>query len=178
MRTVPCMHLNSPKHKLNANSQILWGFSICKKLSTGTLLQLVHQLFWRKRIRRIGIEHRFAVSCSRRKVAEKLFKTWKITQWEQLWSRDCIDSFTADASGSLFPWMCCDKHKKYDQREAGLFKEEIRCKEMLYLYSKTYSCYAVASNKFKFSSKGFSKRVLEQRGDGPLDKYCRVLDEK
>ena len=31
---------------------------------------------------------------------------------------------------------------------------------------------------FKFSSKGLNKRVLEQSGDGPLEKYRKVLNEK
>ena len=32
--------------------------------------------------------------------------------------------------------------------------------------------------KLKFSSKGPNKRVLEQSGDGPLEKYQKVLNEK
>ena len=49
---------------------------------------------------------------------------------------------------------------------------------MLCLWSKTYCCYDVASNKLKFSSKGLNKRVLEQSGDEPLEKYRRVLNGK
>ena len=49
---------------------------------------------------------------------------------------------------------------------------------MLCLCGKTYCCYDVTSKKFKFSSKGLNKRVLEQSGDGPLEKYRRVLNEK
>ena len=49
---------------------------------------------------------------------------------------------------------------------------------MLCLCSKTYCCYDVASNQFKFSGKCLDKRVLEQSGDDPLDKYRRVLYEK
>ena len=48
---------------------------------------------------------------------------------------------------------------------------------MLCLSSKTYYCYDVISNKPKFSSKGLNKQVLEQSGDGPLEKYRRVLKE-
>ena len=65
---------------------------------------------------------------------------------------------------------------KHDKRESGLFKEEFRCTEMLCLCSKTYCCYDNKSDKFKFSSKGLNKRVLEDSGDGPLAKYRRVLD--
>ena len=49
---------------------------------------------------------------------------------------------------------------------------------MLCLCSKTYCCYDVTSNKLKISSKGLNKRVLEQSGDGPLENYQRVLNEK
>ena len=48
---------------------------------------------------------------------------------------------------------------------------------MLCLCSQTYCCYDVTSNKIKFSSEGLNKRVLEQSGDGPLEKYRWVLSE-
>ena len=67
--------------------------------------------------------------------------------------------------------------KKHDKREPGLFKEEIRCTEMLCLCSKTNCCYDNKSDKLKFSSKRLNKLVLEDSGDGPLTKYRRVLDE-
>ena len=73
---------------------------------------------------------------------------------------------------------CCVKHKKHDKREPGPFKEEFRCTEMLCLCSSTYCCYDVTSNTLKNSSKILNKRVLEQSGDGPLEKYRRVLNEK
>ena len=63
-------------------------------------------------------------------------------------------------------------------REPGLFKEEFRCTEMLCLCSKTYCCYDVTSSKLKNSSKDLNKLVLEQSGDGPFEKYRRVLNEK
>ena len=34
------------------------------------------------------------------------------------------------------------------------------------------------SNKLKFSSRALNNCVLEQSGDGPLEKYRRVLSEK
>ena len=90
---------------------------------------------------------------------------------QRLQSNDCVDSFTADAVAKFFPRTCCVKHK-HDKREPGRFKEEFRCTEMLCLCSKTYCCYDVTSTKLEFSSKGLNKRVLEQSGDGPLEK-CR-----
>ena len=44
-------------------------------------------------------------------------------EWEQLRSKDCTQSLTADAVGSLLPQIGCGKHKK-DNRERGLFKKE------------------------------------------------------
>ena len=73
--------------------------------------------------------------------------------------------------------MCCDKLKKYDNREPGLFKEEMRCTDMLCFCSKVYCCYAVTTKKYEFGSKGLNKRVLEPNGDGSLEKYRHILDD-
>ena len=97
---------------------------------------------------------------------------------QKLRSNDCVANFTADAVANLFPRTCSVKHWQHDKRELGLFSEEFRCTEMLCLCSKTYFCYDATSNKLKISSKGLNKRVQEQNGDWPLEKYLRVLDEK
>ena len=99
-------------------------------------------------------------------------------EWQRLRSNDCVGNFTADAVANIFPRRCCVKYKQHIKREPGLFKEEFRCTEMLCLCSVTYCCYDVTSNKLKSSNKGLSERVLEQSGDGPLEKYRRVLNEK
>ena len=99
-------------------------------------------------------------------------------EWEQLRSKDFTDSFTAAAVGNFFPRMCCDKHKKQEKRESGVFKEEFRYSEMLRLSNKTHYCNGKTSDKLKFSSKGLNKRILEQTGDGPLEKHRKVLDER
>ena len=90
------------------------------------------------------------------------------TKWSLLGREYCTDDFTANATTKFFPRTCCTKHTKHDNREPGLFKEEFRCTEMLCLCSKTYCCYDSNSNKYKFSSKGLSKRTLENCGDGPM----------
>ena len=112
------------------------------------------------------------------KKLEDCIRPERRAEWQKLRSIDCVDSFTADAVAHFFPRTCCVKHKQHDKREPGLFKEEFRCTETLCLCSKTYCCYDITSNKLKFSSKGLNKRVLEQSGDGPMEKYRRVLNEK
>ena len=97
---------------------------------------------------------------------------------QRLRSNVCVDSFTADAVANFFPSTFCVKHKQHGKREPGPFKEGFRCTEMLCLCSKTYCCYDVTSSKHNFSSKRLNKRVLEQSGDGPLEKYRRVLNER
>ena len=94
--------------------------------------------------------------------------------WEFLRSEDCNDNFVADSTGNT----CCEKHKKHDKREAGLFKEELRCTELLCLCSKTYCCYDAKSDKYKLSSNGLNKRTIEDCGDGPMTKYRRVLADQ
>ena len=54
-------------------------------------------------------------------------------EWQRLRSNDCVDDFTADAVASSFRRVCCVKHKQHDKREPGLFKEEFRCTERLFL---------------------------------------------
>ena len=98
-------------------------------------------------------------------------------EWQRLRSNDCVDSFTADAVAIFFSQTCV-KHKQQPKREPGLFKEEFGCTEMLCRCGKTNCCYDVTSKKLKFSSKGLNKRVLEQSGDGLLEKCRRVLNEK
>ena len=94
---------------------------------------------------------------------------------QRLRSNYCVDNFTADAVANFFPRTCCVKHKQHDTIDE---EEEFRCTEMLCLCSKTYCCYDVTSNKLNFSCKGLNKRVLDQSGDGPLEKYRRVLNDK
>ena len=101
----------------------------------------------------------------------------KKQEWEALRKQDCNDSFQADAIQNFFPRTCCSKHKKHDKREPGLFKEEFICTKMICPCSKTYCCYDAKSDKYKFSSKGLNKRTLEENGDGPMEKYRRVMDE-
>ena len=101
----------------------------------------------------------------------------KRAAWGKMRENNCRDSFNTDAKSSLFPRTCCSMHKKYGMREPGLFKEELRCTEMLCLCSKTYCGYDNKSDKFKFSSKGLNKRILKDSGDRPMSKYRRVLDE-
>ena len=101
----------------------------------------------------------------------------KRAEWDQLRSKDCNDNFTANATDNFFPRTCCNAHKKHDKREPGLFKEELRCTEMFCLCSKTYCCYDRKSNKYKFRSKGFNKRTLEDCGDRAMSKYRKVLQE-
>ena len=99
-------------------------------------------------------------------------------EWQRLRSNDCVHNFTADAIANFFPRTCCVKQKQQDKRERSLFKEEFRCTEVLCLCSKTYCCFDVTSNKLKYSRKGINKLELEQSGDGPLEMYRRVLNEK
>ena len=99
-------------------------------------------------------------------------------EWQTLRSNECVDIFTADAVANFFPRTCCVEHKQHDKREPGLFKEDFRCTDMLCLCSKSYCCYDVTCKKHNFSSKGLNKCALEQSGDGPLEKYRRVFNEK
>ena len=102
----------------------------------------------------------------------------KRAEWDKLLSKDCTDNFTANATDNFFPRTCCNTHRKHDEREPGLFKEEFRSAEMLCLCSKTYCCYDKYTNRKNFSSKGLNRRTLEDCGDGgPMSKNRKVLEE-
>ena len=100
----------------------------------------------------------------------------KRAEWDQLRSEDCSDNFTVIPTENCFTGTCCTAHKKH-KREAGLFKEEFRCSEMLCFCSKTYCWYNRKSIKYKFRSKGPNKRTLEDCEDGPTSKYRKMLGE-
>ena len=85
---------------------------------------------------------------------------------------DCRDSFKADSK--FFPLTICSIQKKHDDREPKFFKPEFRYTEMLCVYSKNYCCYDNKTDKFKFSSKGLNKRVLEDYGS--MSKNMTILN--
>ena len=89
-------------------------------------------------------------------------------KWQKLRSNDCVDGFIADPVANFFPRTCCVRE----------LKEEFRSTEMSGLSSKTYCCYDVTSNKLKLSSKVPNKRVVEQSGDGPLQRDRGALNEE
>ena len=102
----------------------------------------------------------------------------KRAEWDKLRSKDCTDYFTANETDIFFPRTSCHTHKRHEKREPGLFKEKVRCAELLCLCSKTFCCYDKHTNMYKFSSKGLNKRTLEDCDDGgPISKYRKVLEE-
>ncbi len=67
------------------------------------------------------------------------------------------------------PRTCCANHAEFDKRTPGLFKKEFEGHEMVGLCSKTYV--VSGGTETKFSSKGVSKRFVEQ----PMAIYKDVL---
>ena len=146
-------------------------------MKVGAVLQLLQQSLCCKQVRRVEMDTDSLYLDLAEKKLEDCIRPKMRAEWQRLRSNDCVDTFTDDAVANFFPRTYCVKHKQHDKRGPGLFKEEFRCTEMLCLCSKKYCCYYVTSNKLKFSSKGLNKRVLEESGDGPLEKYRRVLNQ-
>ena len=84
------------------------------------------------------------------------FRPEKKDDCEKMRKNDSRDSCRADSKTIFFPRTFCIVHKKHNKREPGLFKEELRCTEMLCLCSKTYCCYDNKSDKMNFSSSGLN----------------------
>ena len=169
------------KSQVEHKEPIIVGFFILQDAKL-RMLELCYNFFTRfcdvNKFEKLEMDTDLLYLALAKKELEDCIRPEMRAEWQTLRSNDRVDSFTADAVANFFPRTCCVKHKQHDKREPGLFKEEFRCTEMLCLCSKTYCCYDVTSNKLKFSSKGLNKRVLEQSGDGPLEKYRRVLNDK
>ena len=73
--------------------------------------------------------------------------------------------------------ICFGKHKKPDQRQPGLFKEELKFPGKLCYFFKTYCCYDTTFNKFRVNSKGLNGRIVEQSGESTLEDGRKVLDD-
>ena len=72
------------------------------------------------------------------KSVEDVIISEKRAEWDRLRSKDCTYNFTANATANFVHRTCCNVHKKHDQREPGLFKEEFIYAELLCLCSNTY----------------------------------------
>ena len=77
--------------------------------------------------------------------------------WNNIRMNDCSNTFAADSS-NFFPRTCCSKHIKHDKREPGLFREELRSAEMIYLCSKTYCCLNQSTDKIKVQQQGTQQK--------------------
>ena len=88
------------------------------------------------------------------KELEDCIRPEKKREWEKLWSEDCTGSFSADVVKRPA------QEKKHDKRDAGLFKEEFRCLQMLCLCCKIYCCCDKTCINLKLSSEGLKRRVL------------------
>ena len=180
MWTILCMKLNSRDAQIEHQEPIIVGFFILQYANL-RILELYYNFFARfcdvNQFEELEMDTDSLYLALAEKKLEDCIRTEMKVEWRRLRSNDYLDNFTADAVAKFLPRTCCVKHKQHDKREPGLFEEEFRCTEMLCLCSKIYCCCDVTSIKLKFSSKGLNKRVLEESGDGPLEKNRRVSNE-
>ena len=150
------------KAQIEHKEPIIVGFFILQ-YAKHPILALYHNLFTTfcdvNKFEELEIETDSLYLALAKKELENCIRAKRKAEWKRLRLKDCTVCFTADAVGNFFPRMCCDKHRKTWQ-EPGFFKEEFRCSERLCLCGKTYCCHDKSSNKLKFSSKCFNKRIL------------------
>ena len=72
--------------------------------------------------------------------------------------------------------FCVNTHKKFDEKEPGLFEDQFRSKEMLGLCMKTFCCFNWKNTLYNLSTIGLSERTLEYCEFEPLTQCCKVLD--
>ena len=94
--------------------------------------------------------------------------------WEKLGEK-YWDSFRADSKSNFFPQLVVAFTRSTINESLVCSKKILSVRRCL--YSKTYCCSDNKSDKMKFSSKGLNKRILEESGDGPMEKYRKLLDE-
>ena len=172
---INCTRLNLSSQKLSIENQSLSDSSLCIMLSSECWIFIITSLksFAIPSLKWIPTLYLALLE----EYLEDLILPEKRNEWEAIRSRDCTDTFTANATDNFFPRTCCTARKKHDKREPGLSKKVFRCFEMLCLCSKTYCWYDRKSKKYKFSSKGVNERTLEDCGNGPMSKYRKVLEE-
>ena len=151
--------------------------TFCLTESVGTSLHFLQKVLWRWQVWRTWYGQRNSVLGTVGRNLEDVILSNKRDQSNAMRSGDCTDNHTANGTSNFFRRMCCNAHMKHDKSETGLFREHFGCTEMLCSCSKTYYCYDRKSNKYKFSSQGLNKRILDDCGDGPLSKYRQVLNE-
>ena len=85
----------------------------------------------------------------------------------------CSQERIKPEDGYFLTRKCCEKHKKFDAREPGLWKTEATGTEMLCLSSKTYLL-SEHEQTIKMSCKGANKSAVHN----PMQTYKSVLFDK
>ena len=99
-------------------------------------------------------------------------------EWQRLRPNDSVDSFTADAVANFFLQICCEKLKQLDERQPGSSKKKSHVQRCYVCVVRRAVTMTSPLKKLKFSIQGLNKRVPEQSGNGPVEKYRRVLNEE
>ena len=101
----------------------------------------------------------------------------KMQEWELLPSKNCNDSFNADACSNLFPRRCCTKHNHSDKERLDFWMEKFDAQNSFVFVARHTSWYGSLSRKCRLSTKGQNKRLFEDSGDGLLVQNRQILDE-
>ena len=93
------------------------------------------------------------------------------------------EAFLPDDENHWIPRLCCEKHNKFDSKTPGLFKSEFQGSAIVALCSKTYATEDAQNNKVKFSSKGLSKKAVQDSVEkegvtSVVDLYKKVLNSE
>ena len=106
---------------------------------------------------------------------EKLIRPEMKPMWEMNRENDCRDDFRAVEHYNFFPRNCCQQLWKFDQRTPGLFKEELRCTEMVAPCSKTCCCFDGPTRLTMLSCKGHNINSLN---DEPMNNVAQCWRKK
>ena len=134
------MKLNSSKHRLNTKNQSLLSFFVLQYAKL-RILELYYNFSTKfcnvNKFEELELDNDSLYLVLADAELKDCIRPERKAEWKQLPSNDCTVCSITDAVGNFFLRMCCEKHKKHDKREPGLFKEEFRFLERLCFCIKT-----------------------------------------
>ena len=126
MWTIHCLNLSSPMHRLNKKNQSLWRstFFNMQNHECWNCTATFHQILWPHKFEVLEMETDILYLAVAEMEMKDCIRREIKSEWERLWSRDCNDTFSADAS-EIFSPECAVTRTKNTTREHRDFSRRI-----------------------------------------------------
>ena len=105
-----------------------------------------------------------------RKTLQQIVKPELLEKFIKLHNGQCGKK---ESQGTLLCRTCCEDCAFRDSKTPGLYKEEVKCDQIIAMASKTYVCKSISDNAIKLSAKGCNK--LRMLAKDPYSLFEKVL---